>query len=83
MPAPPLSGGRLDQHVQQGVGAKADFIAGQTDDARITRPKHFDLRPAAQSELFELVNVVGVAEDAGDTSAMTDRKVLQRNGLTV
>ena len=61
-----LSGRRLDQHVQQVVGAEADFVAGPTDDARIPRAKHLDFRAAAQSEFLQPVNVIGMTYDLDD-----------------
>ena len=55
-------------------------MAGQPQDARIAGPEHLDLRSAAQSELFELVDVVGMAEDPGDAGAMAGREVFQGDG---
>ena len=73
--------GRLDQHVEQIVGPQADFAAGQTNNARITAPKHLNFRPPAQAKLRELVNLIGMTKDAGDTCTLADEKLFQRNGL--
>lgn len=42
---------RLDQDTQQIVGADADFVAGQTNDAGVAGPEHLDLRATTQPEL--------------------------------
>lgn len=51
-------------------------MAGQPDDTWISSPKHLDSRAAAQPELRKLVNMVRMAKNLRDASAMTDRKLL-------
>jgi hypothetical protein len=63
--------------VQQLIGAEANFVAGQPKDARIPRSKHLDLGPTAQPELFELVNMIGIAEDSGDAGEIAGRQEFQ------
>jgi hypothetical protein len=76
-----LSRRRLDQHVEQVVGAEADFVSGQPNDARIARAKHLDRGPAAQSELFEPVDVIGRADNLDDPGTMPGGKAPQRNSF--
>jgi hypothetical protein len=73
---------RLDQHAEQIVGPKAHLAAGQTNDARITAPKHLNFRSPAQAELRKLVNLIGMAKDARDTGTLADEKLFQRDSLT-
>jgi hypothetical protein len=67
--------GRLDQHVQQIVGPQADFAAGQPNDAGISPAKHLNFRTPAQTKLGQLVNLVGMTDDAGDLSTLADVKL--------
>jgi hypothetical protein len=71
------SGGRFNKHVQQVFGAKTYLVAGQSDNARITGPEHFNHRTAPQPELFELMHMVGMAENAKNAPATAFRKLPQ------
>ena len=52
------------------VGTKAYLMAGQANDAWIAPPKHLNLRSATQPELFELVDMIGMAKNACDPGTM-------------
>jgi len=67
--------GRLNQHVQQVVGAKADFVSGQPNDAWISGTEHLNPRSATKPELVEPVNVLGMAENLGNAGTMPNGKV--------
>ena len=74
-----LSRHGLDQNVQQIVGSQAHLATRHANDARIARPEHFDLRPAAQSQFLQAMNVVGVPDDAANMGRLSRGQILQRN----
>lgn len=59
---------RADQDVQQMVDADADLVSRQPDDAGIPRPKHLDFDAAAQTEFFQSMDVIRLADDVGHAS---------------
>ena len=69
---------RLDHHPQSVVSPETYLAAGQADDAWIAGPEHLELRAAAQTELFEPMNVIGRSDDLGDPGAVLNGKLLQR-----
>jgi hypothetical protein len=71
---------RFDQDVEQVVAAEADLVAGESEDAGVAATEHLDPRTASETELGELVDVVGLARHGGDPSVMTRAKLVERNG---
>jgi hypothetical protein len=63
--------------VQQIIGAKADLVAGQTQDARIAGSEHFDFRSPAKPEFLKLMYVVWLAHDLANPCAPSGRKLPQ------
>jgi len=55
--------------------AEANFVAGRANNARVTRPEHFDPRSASQPELLEPVYVVGLAFDTKDLGDLAGKKI--------
>ncbi len=74
-------GGRFDQNAEPIVGPQANLTAGETDNAGIPPTEHLDPSPAAQPELFEPVNVIGMAGDATDSSWLASGEITQGNRL--
>jgi hypothetical protein len=62
--------------VQHVIGAQTYFIARQSDDAWISRPKHFNSRSAAQADLFQAMDVIGISLDATNESGLSGGKLL-------
>jgi hypothetical protein len=60
-------------------GAKADLIARHANDAGVPGPKHFDARPAAQTELLQPVNVVRMPLNPADLAVLTGQHLTQGN----
>jgi hypothetical protein len=67
--------------VQHVVGPQANFIAGQTDDARIARPEHLDAHPAAQSNFFQPMYVVRISSDTTNKGGLSGGQLVQGNGF--
>jgi hypothetical protein len=67
--------------VQQLIGAETNFIPRQPQNAWVARPEHLDFRSPPQAKLFKLVDMVGMAENVRNQSAMSGGKAPQRNGL--
>ena len=78
-PVRSLGGYRLDHDAQQLVGPQANLVSRQPQNAGIARPKHLDWVPPPKPELFEPVNVVGRAQDLGDSPGAARREQSQRN----
>jgi hypothetical protein len=76
-----LGRGGLNQHTESGVRSQADLVPRQTDDARVAGPKHLDLRAAAQAELLEPMDVIGMAKNIDDLSRLPGQKAMKRNDV--
>ena len=72
---------RFNQHVQHVIGPQTDFIACQTNNAWISRPKHLDTQPVAQADLFQPVYVVGISSDATNEGGLSGGQLVQGNGF--
>ena len=58
--------GRPDQDLEQVVGSEADFVTGESDNARVAGPEHLDLDAVAQPELLQSMNMVRLAIDSAN-----------------
>lgn len=71
--------GGFHNDLQQVVGTKADFAAGQMDDTRVAGTEHPHYRAAANTELLQPVDMIGIAEDLADASGAPRRQLIQKD----
>jgi hypothetical protein len=70
---------RYDRNVQPIVGPETDLVAGHTNNARISRPEHFDAGSTPQTKLLETVNMVRRSMNPADPRRLAGSQLLERN----
>jgi len=68
-------------HAQRIVGANADFVATDANDARVTLVKHLYLRTIPQTKLPEPMHMVRLSEDFADSRRLSGNQAAQRDGV--
>jgi len=66
--------------LQQLIGAEADLVAAHAEDAGVAGAEHLDARSAAEPELLEAMDVIGVSGDAADASPLAGLEFFQGDG---
>ena len=68
------------QHVEQLIGAEADLAARHADDAGVAGPKHFDPHAVAEAEFLQMMDMIGIAQDAADAGGLAGLQVVDWDG---